>query len=146
MFRLPPLLLWDAAGDVQEGDELEGNARLPTWSPHLREGQRLDIKVSKDTFVFTHMKATSDSGLDRAKWPRCCDIISVLLVCYRYCTDPENRVGAVSVEEIKSHQFFESVDWEHIRYINTFTQKPSYTRWTDEKYSKPFCAVFLWFL
>ncbi|KAI4802822.1 hypothetical protein KUCAC02_006396 [Chaenocephalus aceratus] len=33
----------------------------------------------------------------------------------KYCTDPENRVGAVSVEEIKSHQFFESVDWEHIR-------------------------------
>ncbi|PWA14632.1 hypothetical protein CCH79_00014317 [Gambusia affinis] len=34
----------------------------------------------------------------------------------RYCTDAENRIGAVSVEEIKSHPFFESVDWEHIRY------------------------------
>uniref|UniRef100_A0A8C7VBV4 non-specific serine/threonine protein kinase n=1 Tax=Oryzias sinensis TaxID=183150 RepID=A0A8C7VBV4_9TELE len=34
----------------------------------------------------------------------------------RYCTDAENRVGAGSVDEIKSHQFFESVDWEHIRY------------------------------
>uniref|UniRef100_A0A3Q2Y5Q1 non-specific serine/threonine protein kinase n=2 Tax=Hippocampus comes TaxID=109280 RepID=A0A3Q2Y5Q1_HIPCM len=33
----------------------------------------------------------------------------------RYCTDAENRVGAGSVEEIKSHQFFEPVDWEHIR-------------------------------
>ncbi|KAJ0047456.1 hypothetical protein NL108_000663, partial [Boleophthalmus pectinirostris] len=33
----------------------------------------------------------------------------------RYCTDAENRIGAVSVDEIKSHQFFESVDWEHIR-------------------------------
>jgi len=33
----------------------------------------------------------------------------------RYCTDAENRVGAVSVEEIKGHAFFESVDWEHIR-------------------------------
>uniref|UniRef100_A0A672GED7 non-specific serine/threonine protein kinase n=1 Tax=Salarias fasciatus TaxID=181472 RepID=A0A672GED7_SALFA len=33
----------------------------------------------------------------------------------RYCTDAENRVGAVSVDEIKSHAFFESVDWEHIR-------------------------------
>uniref|UniRef100_A0A3Q1G3D2 Serine/threonine-protein kinase sax-1 n=1 Tax=Acanthochromis polyacanthus TaxID=80966 RepID=A0A3Q1G3D2_9TELE len=33
----------------------------------------------------------------------------------RYCTDAENRIGAVSVEEIKSHPFFESVDWEHIR-------------------------------
>lgn len=39
-------------------------------------------------------------------------------MCFRYCTDAENRVGAVSVEEIKSHQFFESVDWEHIRYMN----------------------------
>lgn len=38
-------------------------------------------------------------------------------VCSRYCTDAENRIGAVSVEEIKSHQFFESVDWEHIRYV-----------------------------
>lgn len=48
-------------------------------------------------------------------------ILSVccLFVCFRYCTDAENRVGAVSVEEIKSHQFFESVDWEHIRYMNS---------------------------
>lgn len=38
-------------------------------------------------------------------------------MCCRYCTDAENRIGAVSVEEIKSHQFFESVDWEHIRYM-----------------------------
>lgn len=35
----------------------------------------------------------------------------------RYCTDAENRIGAANVEEIKSHQFFESVDWEHIRYL-----------------------------
>lgn len=34
----------------------------------------------------------------------------------RYCTDAENRIGAANVEEIKGHQFFESVDWEHIRY------------------------------
>uniref|UniRef100_A0A6Q2XKJ6 non-specific serine/threonine protein kinase n=1 Tax=Esox lucius TaxID=8010 RepID=A0A6Q2XKJ6_ESOLU len=33
----------------------------------------------------------------------------------RFCNDAENRVGAVSVEEIKSHAFFEPVDWEHIR-------------------------------
>lgn len=46
-------------------------------------------------------------------------ILSMLCLCCRYCTDPENRVGAVSVEEIKSHQFFESVDWEHIRYMDT---------------------------
>lgn len=42
---------------------------------------------------------------------------TVSVLCFRYCTDAENRVGAVSVEEIKSHQFFESVDWEHIRYM-----------------------------
>ncbi|MGH0117221.1 UNVERIFIED_CONTAM: hypothetical protein FKN15_046142 [Acipenser sinensis] len=33
----------------------------------------------------------------------------------RYCNDAEDRVGAVSVEEIKSHPFFEPVDWDHIR-------------------------------
>ncbi|RXM33398.1 Serine/threonine-protein kinase 38-like [Acipenser ruthenus] len=33
----------------------------------------------------------------------------------RYCSDAEDRVGAVSVEEIKSHPFFEPVDWDHIR-------------------------------
>uniref|UniRef100_A0A8C2EYY9 non-specific serine/threonine protein kinase n=1 Tax=Cyprinus carpio TaxID=7962 RepID=A0A8C2EYY9_CYPCA len=33
----------------------------------------------------------------------------------RYCTDAENRIGSGSVDEIKSHPFFESVDWEHIR-------------------------------
>ncbi|CAF89985.1 unnamed protein product, partial [Tetraodon nigroviridis] len=33
----------------------------------------------------------------------------------RYCTDAENRIGAANVEEIRSHQFFELVDWEHIR-------------------------------
>lgn len=36
---------------------------------------------------------------------------------FRYCNDAENRVGAVSVEEMKSHAFFEPVDWEHIRYV-----------------------------
>lgn len=33
----------------------------------------------------------------------------------RYCTDAENRIGALSVDEIKCHPFFEAVDWEHIR-------------------------------
>ncbi len=51
--------------------------------------------------------------------------IGLVFVCFRYCTDAENRVGAVSVEEIKSHQFFESVDWEHIRYTKT-RHAPSY--------------------
>lgn len=48
---------------------------------------------------------------------------------FRYCNDAENRIGAVSVEEIKSHQFFESVDWEHIRYMKhkaTLRQTPRY--------------------
>ncbi|XP_002730976.1 serine/threonine-protein kinase 38-like [Saccoglossus kowalevskii] len=33
----------------------------------------------------------------------------------RYCCDSEHRIGANGVEEIKSHQFFEGIDWEHIR-------------------------------
>lgn len=41
----------------------------------------------------------------------------------RYCTDAENRIGAANVEEIKSHQFFESVDWEHIRYLTAVCLK-----------------------
>lgn len=50
LLRLSTLLLRDATGDVQEGYELERNARLPTWSPHLRESQRLDIKVYAAAF------------------------------------------------------------------------------------------------
>lgn len=48
LFRLPTLLLRDATGDLQEGDELEGDPCLPAWSPHLWEGQRLDIEVCSD--------------------------------------------------------------------------------------------------
>ncbi|XP_070562359.1 serine/threonine-protein kinase 38-like [Ptychodera flava] len=33
----------------------------------------------------------------------------------RFCCDAEHRLGANGVEEIKSHPFFEGVDWEHIR-------------------------------
>uniref|UniRef100_A0A2D4I656 non-specific serine/threonine protein kinase n=2 Tax=Micrurus lemniscatus lemniscatus TaxID=129467 RepID=A0A2D4I656_MICLE len=33
----------------------------------------------------------------------------------KFCTDAENRVGSNGVEEIKSHAFFEGVDWAHIR-------------------------------
>lgn len=40
-------MLRDATGDLQEGDELEGDPGLPARSPHLREGQRPDIKVEK---------------------------------------------------------------------------------------------------
>lgn len=52
LFRLSTLLLWDATGDIQEGNELEGNPGLPTWSPHLREGQRPDIKVCEDELIW----------------------------------------------------------------------------------------------
>ncbi|NXX56403.1 ST38L kinase, partial [Scopus umbretta] len=33
----------------------------------------------------------------------------------RFCIDSENRIGSNGVEEIKSHPFFEGVDWGHIR-------------------------------
>ncbi|XP_032816022.1 serine/threonine-protein kinase 38-like [Petromyzon marinus] len=33
----------------------------------------------------------------------------------RFCCEAENRVGANGVEEIKTHAFFEGVDWEHMR-------------------------------
>lgn len=36
---------------------------------------------------------------------------------FRFCIDSENRIGSNGVEEIKSHPFFEGVDWGHIRYV-----------------------------
>ncbi|XP_054904680.1 serine/threonine-protein kinase 38 isoform X2 [Poeciliopsis prolifica] len=33
----------------------------------------------------------------------------------RFCCEEENRIGAASVEEIKSNPFFEGVDYDHIR-------------------------------
>ncbi|XP_077325200.1 serine/threonine-protein kinase 38-like isoform X2 [Lithobates pipiens] len=33
----------------------------------------------------------------------------------RFCNDADNRIGANGIEEIKSHAFFEGVDWGHIR-------------------------------
>ncbi|TSM20249.1 Serine/threonine-protein kinase 38-like [Bagarius yarrelli] len=45
-----------------------------------------------------------------------CDWWSLGVIMYEmYCTDAENRIGALSVDEIKCHPFFEGVDWEHIR-------------------------------
>lgn len=37
--RLPSILLGDTTGDLQEGDELEGDPHLPPRGPHLRKGQ-----------------------------------------------------------------------------------------------------------
>lgn len=37
--RLPTLLLRDSSGDVQEGDELAGNADFSPRSSHFREGK-----------------------------------------------------------------------------------------------------------
>lgn len=43
--RLPPLLLGDAAGNLQEGHELEGDAGLPPRGAHLGEIQGYDPEV-----------------------------------------------------------------------------------------------------
>lgn len=39
LHRLPSVLLRDAAGDLQEGDELEGDAGVPARGAHLGKGQ-----------------------------------------------------------------------------------------------------------
>ncbi|ESO83280.1 hypothetical protein LOTGIDRAFT_169498 [Lottia gigantea] len=36
-------------------------------------------------------------------------------VIQRFCCDGEHRLGAGGISEIKSHPFFQSVDWDHIR-------------------------------
>lgn len=33
----------------------------------------------------------------------------------KFLTDPENRIGSRSVQDIKSHPFFRGIDWEHLR-------------------------------
>lgn len=43
--RLPTLLLRDSSGDVQEGDELAGNADFPPGSSHFREGKGSNSQV-----------------------------------------------------------------------------------------------------
>lgn len=32
--------------------------------------------------------------------------------------DPENRIGALDIEDLKQHPFFASINWENIRHIN----------------------------
>lgn len=39
--------------------------------------------------------------------------------CFRFCCNPDNRIGASSVDEIKSHHFLSDVDWEHIRLVTS---------------------------
>lgn len=34
---------------------------------------------------------------------------------YRFCCEPEKRIGHNGVEEIKKHPFFDGCDWDHIR-------------------------------
>ena len=43
---LAAVLLRDPAGDVQEGDELEGEPGVPTGGTHLRGGSRHHPQVS----------------------------------------------------------------------------------------------------
>uniref|UniRef100_A0A8C6VXQ2 non-specific serine/threonine protein kinase n=1 Tax=Nothobranchius furzeri TaxID=105023 RepID=A0A8C6VXQ2_NOTFU len=64
-----------------------------------------EMLIGRNTLLL--VKSVCESSKYRA-WPPAIEIT-------QYCTDAENRVGAASVEEIKSHAFFESVDWEHIR-------------------------------
>ncbi|KAJ7424828.1 Serine/threonine-protein kinase 38-like protein [Pitangus sulphuratus] len=54
----------------------------------------------KETLVFPPEVPISDKAKD---------------LILRFCTDSENRIGSNGVEEIKSHPFFEGVDWGHIR-------------------------------
>ena len=35
----------------------------------------------------------------------------------RFCCDPEHRIGAQGIQEVKGHFFFKGVDWEHIRCV-----------------------------
>lgn len=42
---------------------------------------------------------------------------SILLTVCRFCCNPDNRIGANSIDEIKSHPFLTGVDWEHIRSV-----------------------------
>ena len=35
----------------------------------------------------------------------------------RFCCDPEHRIGAHGISEVKEHFFFKGVDWDHIRSV-----------------------------
>lgn len=45
VFRLSTILLGDASGDVQESDELAGDAHLSSRSAYFRKGQRPHSQV-----------------------------------------------------------------------------------------------------
>lgn len=94
------ILRWRCISVIGFKDEL-------TWWPYAK-----NVEVSS-ILIFEYV------NLQKSVYKSLMDIYNIF-VCFRYCTDAENRIGAVSVEEIKSHQFFESVDWEHIRYRKHF--------------------------
>lgn len=53
-----------------------------------------------------------------------CNVLFIFFYFFRFCTDSENRIGSNGVEEIKSHPFFEGVDWGHIRYTCVYIYTP----------------------
>lgn len=59
LHRLPSVLLGDAAGNLQEGDELEGDAGVPARGAHLREGQgpHTQVGFSPGPFIPRQIKA-----------------------------------------------------------------------------------------
>lgn len=126
LLRLPTLLLRDAAGDVQEGDELEGNPRLPARSPHLREGQRLDIKVSKDASLFQFSHLVDSEWVIQIMWMQYRGLLFVLQVLHwRWEQDWSCECGGDQgssvfwVSGLGAHQVHEA--WSHFhppRYIN----------------------------
>ncbi|XP_021352926.1 serine/threonine-protein kinase tricorner-like isoform X1 [Mizuhopecten yessoensis] len=54
----------------------------------------------RDTLIFPPEMPISNEARDLIK---------------KFCCDPEHRLGANGIEEIKSDIFFKGVDWEHIR-------------------------------
>nr|XP_020766530.1 serine/threonine-protein kinase 38-like [Odocoileus virginianus texanus] len=71
-------------------------------------------------YSFMHIPYKSvpltEHTVDIMEYLRCSLHIIISLFPYsRFCIDSENRIGNSGVEEIKSHPFFEGVDWGHIR-------------------------------
>lgn len=137
LHRLPSVLLRDTAGDLQEGDELEGDTGVPTGGAHLREGQGPHTQVGFSLGPFTpcQTKAMLQWLMGFIKqvlqgesklfflWQTSQQILYaaqplLIIAFYRFCCEWEHRIGASGVEEIKRNPFFEGVDYDHIRYIH----------------------------